>query len=241
MGLYFLELGASPRPSSVLYDRAASAFSNLEPGSIHWAAILDGASLLHLTGISPALGRDVAVEIRSALEAARRLGVAVSYDLNYRARLWTADAAREVQEPLMKYVDVLITTEEDAGRVFGIEAPTYAEVARRLADRFGFRVVTITLRGDVSVLHNTWTAIAYADGTLYDDRTYDIEIVDRVGGGDAYAAGFLFGWLTADVAKGVRYGNALSALQQTMPGDLAFVTLADVEAQLAGAGIRIAR
>jgi 2-dehydro-3-deoxygluconokinase len=240
-GLYFLEAGASPRASSVLYDRADSAFSKIDPEAIDWRAALAGASVLHTSGITPALSDAAATSVRDALAAAREAGVPVSYDLNYRARLWPEERARSVQEPLMEAVDVLITTEEDTRRVFGITGSDYREVARKLVDRFGFKVVAITLRGDVSVLRNTWTAIALADGTEYDDRTYEIEIVDRVGGGDAFAAGFLYGWLTSDVGTGVRYGNAVSALQQTLPGDLAYVTLFEVEAQLRGASIRISR
>ncbi len=240
-GLYFLEPGASPRASAVLYDRAGSAFSRLVPEEIDWKAALAGASLFHTTGITPALSDAAAQAVRDALTAARAGGIAVSYDLNYRAKLWSEERARAVQEPLMAGVDVLITTEEDTRRVFGITGSDYRDVARKLVDRFGFKIVTITLRGDVSVLRNTWTAIAHADGVDYDDRTYDIEIIDRVGGGDAYAAGFLYGWLTRDVAAGVRYGNAFSSIQQTLPGDLAWVTLAEVEAQLSGAGLRIAR
>jgi 2-dehydro-3-deoxygluconokinase len=240
-GLYFLEAGASPRASAVLYDRAASAFSKITPDEIDWTAALVDASLLHTTGITPALSDSAAQAVRDAFAAARASGVPVSYDLNYRAKLWSEERARAVQEPLMADVDVLITTEEDTRRVFGITGSDYRDVARKLVDRFGFKVVTITLRGDTSVLRNTWTAIAHADGIDYDDRTYEIEIVDRVGGGDAYAAGFLYGWLTRGVGAGVRYGNAFSALQQTVPGDLAWVTLAEVEAQLSGAGLRIAR
>ena len=244
-GLYFLEPGASPRASAVIYDRAGSAFSKLEPGEIDWNAALAGASAFHTSGITPALSDTAATAVRDALAAARAAGIRVSYDLNYRAKLWSEERSRAVQEPLMQDVDVLITTEEDTRRVFGITGSDYRDVARKLVDRFGFKVVTITLRGDTSVLRNTWTSIAVADGTDYDDRSYDIEVVDRVGGGDAYAAGFLYGWLTGetagDVTRGVRYGNAFSALQQTLPGDLAWVTLAEVEAQLSGAGLRIAR
>jgi 2-dehydro-3-deoxygluconokinase len=240
-GLYFLEAGASPRASAVLYDRAGSAFSGLVPGEIDWTAALSGASLLHTTGITPALSDAAATAVGDAFRSARAAGVPITYDLNYRAKLWSEERARAVQEPLMADVDVLITTEEDTRRVFGISGSDYHDVARQLVGRFGFKVVTITLRGDTSVLRNTWTAIAHADGIDYDDRTYDIEVVDRVGGGDAYAAGFIYGWLTGDVAAGVRYGNAFSAIQQTVPGDLAVVTRAEVDAQLSGAGLRIAR
>jgi len=176
-----------------------------------------------------------------SLTVARANGLLTSYDLNYRGKLWSPDLARTTQEPLMGLVDVLITTEEDTEVVFGITGSDYREVAQKLADRFGFKIVTITLRGDTSVLRNTWTAIAYADGVVVDDRTYNIEVVDRIGGGDAYAAGFLHGLLTGDVAKAVRQGNAFSALKQTSWGDFNYATLAEVEAQIKGAGLRIVR
>jgi 2-dehydro-3-deoxygluconokinase len=241
LGLYFVEYGASPRSSSVLYDRANSAISHIQPGEVDWATVLSGAQLFHTSGITPALSPSAAVVTAEALQAAKAAGCLVSYDLNYRARLWSQEQARACQEPLMEYVDILMTTEEDTARVFGITAEDYNQVAARLAERFGFQVVTITLRGTPSVWRNTWTAIAYADGTFYDDRPYDIEVVDRVGGGDAYSAGFLYGYLTGDVEKGVRYGNAFSALGQTAWGDLNWATLSEVEAQLRGAGLRIAR
>jgi 2-dehydro-3-deoxygluconokinase len=241
MGIYFVEYGASPRPSSVLYDRRGSSISELAGVSFDWPAILAGARLYHTTGITTALSDRSGDEVRTSMRVAHEAGLTVSYDLNFRAKLWTADQARAIQEPLMAQVDVLITTEEDAKKVFGIEGQDYREVARKLADRFGFKVVTITLRGDQSVLRNSWTAIAYVDGAYVDDRTYDIEIVDRVGGGDAYAAGFLYGYLTGDVTRGVRYGNAFSALKQSSWGDFNWATLAEVETQLSGASIRISR
>jgi 2-dehydro-3-deoxygluconokinase len=241
MGLFFVEYGASPRASSVLYDRARSAFAELHETSFSWWDILAGGRAFHTTGITPALGDRTAAETRAALVAARGLGLLTSYDLNFRGRLWTAEQARAMQEPLMEYVDVLITTEEDAETVFGITGSDYREVARRLADRYGFKIVTITLRGDVSVLRNTWTAIAYADGAVVDDRVYELELVDRIGGGDAYAAGFLYGLLTGDVERGVRYGNAFSAIKQASWEDFNYATLGEVEAQLKGAGSRIVR
>ena len=181
----------------------------------------------------------MADQTRGALEAARRQGALVSYDLNYRARLWGEDKARAVQEPLMGLVDVLITTEEDTRRVFGIEGANYDEVAKKLAERFGFKIVTITLRGDRSVLRNDWTAIAYAGGDVIRDRSYEIEIVDRVGGGDAYAAGFICGLLNDGVGEGVRYGNAFSALKQTTWSDFCWATRDEVDALLAGSSSRI--
>jgi 2-dehydro-3-deoxygluconokinase len=175
------------------------------------------------------------------MEAAHRRGLTITYDLNYRARLWTEEQARIVQEPLMEYVDVLITTEEDTRRVFGIEGSDYRDVAKRLADRYGFRAITITLRTDSSVLRNGWTAIAYSDGAFFDDRTYDIELVDRLGGGDAYAAGFIFGFLTNGVVSGVRHGNALSSLKQSSWSDFSWATAEEVEGVMKTASTRIAR
>ena len=241
MGLYFVEYGSSPRPSAVTYDRAMSAMSRLDGVSFDWHAILSGARVLHTTGITAALSHAAADQVRQAMTAAHDLGILVTYDLNYRARLWSEAEARSVQEPLMSLVDVLITTEEDTKRVFGIEGADYEDVGRALADRFGFKIVTITLRGDTSVLRNQWTAIAYADGAILRDRTYEIEIVDRVGGGDAYAAGFIYGLLLEDVQAGVRWGNALSALKQTTWSDFSWSTKPEIEALMSGASLRIAR
>lgn len=241
MGLYFVEYGASPRPSSVLYDRAASSISRLVAPAFDWAAILTEARVFHTTGITSALSEQSAEEVRLAIDTARAHGVLVSYDLNYRSRLWTEETARAVQEPLMSRLDILFTTEEDARRVFGIEGTDYSEVARQLADRFGISTVVITVRGDTSVLRNAWTAIAYSAGQLFTDRTYEIEIADRIGGGDALAAGFIFGLLTGDVDKGLRFGNAFSALKQTSWSDFSWATHQEVEALLAGSGLRITR
>jgi 2-dehydro-3-deoxygluconokinase len=241
MGLYFVEYGSTPRPSAVIYDRASSSISRLDGVDFKWETILRGARVFHTSGITTALSERASEQVHDAMETARGLGALVSYDLNYRARLWSEDKARTVQEPLMSLVDVLITTEEDTRRVFGIEGTDYEEVAKKLADRFGFKIVTITLRGDHSVLRNEWTAIAYAEDAIVRDRSYDIEIVDRVGGGDAYAAGFIYGLLESDVAGAVRYGNAFSALKQTMWSDFCWATRDEVEALLAGSGLRIVR
>ena len=241
MGLYFVEYGSSPRPSSVLYDRRGSSIADLTGVMFDWPGIFAGARLYHTTGITTALSQHTAEEVSASLAAARQAGLTTSYDLNFRAKLWSADQARVTQEPLMGLVDILITTEEDANKVFGIAGDDYREVARKLVDRFGFKVVTITLRGDQSVLRNSWTSIAYAGGEIVDDRTYEIELVDRIGGGYAYAAGFLYGYLTGDLTKAVRYGNAFSALKQTSWGDFNWATLAEVETQISGTTTRISR
>jgi 2-dehydro-3-deoxygluconokinase len=168
----------------------------------------------------------------------------VSYDLNYRAKLWPTEKARAVQEPFMEFVNVLIATEEDTNRVFGIQGSDYKQVAKGLADRFGFKAVTITLRGTPSVWRNTWSAFAYADGRFVEDTTYEIEIVDRLGGGDNYSAGFIYGYITDGVDKAVRLGNAFSALKQTTWSDFNWTTLEEAEKLLQApeaASLRITR
>ncbi|MBI5968859.1 MAG: sugar kinase [Deltaproteobacteria bacterium] len=240
-GLYFVEYGAAPRASSVLYDRGHSAISTIQPDEVDWKKILSKAKLFHASGITPALSPSAAETTAVAMKAAKEAGCLVSYDLNYRKKLWSPAEAKRCQEPLMKLVDILTTTEEDTGVVFGIKEDSYQKVAESLAKTFGFKVVAITLREDISVWKNNWTAIAYADGKIYSDRTYTVEIVDRVGAGDSFTAGFLYGYLTGDVDKGVKYGNALAALKHTMPGDFNWSTLEEVEAQLKGAGLRISR
>lgn len=241
IGIYFVEFGATPRPSSVLYDRSNSSISQVKPGEIDWKEALKGARWFHTSGITPALSASAAQVTAEALQAAKKAGCKVSYDLNYRGRLWTEEEARKCQEPLMEYIDVLLSTEEDTRKVLGITGKDYREVARKLAEKFSFEVVCITLREDVSVLRNRWTAIAYAAGKIYDDRTYDVEIVDRVGAGDSYTAGFVYGYLTGDVEKGVKYGNAYSALKHSIPSDANWSTLGEVENLLKGGGLRISR
>jgi 2-dehydro-3-deoxygluconokinase len=241
-GLYFVEFGASPRASSVLYDRANSAISMIQPGEVDWPKVFSGSKHFHMSGITPALSASATQVTAEALKAAKKAGCTVSYDLNYRKKLWTPADARKIQEPIMTDVDILITTEEDTNVVFGIKEKNYEAVAEKLAQTFKFKVVAITLREDLSVLRNNWTAIAYQDGKIYKDKKYEVEIVDRVGAGDSFTAGFLYGWIKEkDVEKGVRYGNAFAALKHTVPGDLNWCTMEEVEAQLKGTGLRISR
>lgn len=256
MGLYFLELGAAPRASGVLYDRRNSAISAIQPGEVDWARVMEGARWFHTSGITPALSDSAAAVTKEALQAAKRAGLTVSYDLNYRGKLWTPEQAQAVQEPLMEFVDVLITTEEDTHVVFKIQAKdkaaqtsfgqvsaqAYVEVAQRLQEKFHFQALAITLRENPLVWRNTWTAIVYADGKLYDDAKYELEIVDRLGGGDSFSAGFIYGRLRKNTYQdAVRYGNAFSALKHSMPGDFNWATLAEVEGLLKGSSLRVAR
>jgi 2-dehydro-3-deoxygluconokinase len=256
MGLYFVEFGAAPRATSVLYDRAHSAASAIQAGEVNWQEVFRGARWFHTSGITPALSDSAAAATREALEAAKQAGVTVSYDLNYRGKLWSPDKAQAVQEPLMEFVDVLITTEEDTTVVFKIQArgktdgssftqvsaESYQEVAKKLQEKFRFKAVAITLRENPLVWRNTWTAICYGDGQFYDDVKYDLEIVDRIGGGDSFSAGFIYGKMVKNSYQAaVRYGNAFSALKHSMPGDFNWATLEEVEGLLKGTSLRVAR
>ena len=254
VGVYFAELGAAPRASSVLYDRAGSAMSRITPGTIDWPGVFDSARWFHVSGITPALSESAALVTAEALDAAKAGGLTVSYDLNFRSKLWSAEEARRVQEPLMRHVDVLITTEEDARVVLGaeggqstagygsVDAASYEPVARELQDRFGFRAVAVTLRENPRVWLNTWSALVRADGRTFEGPRYDVEVVDRIGAGDAFAAGLIYGRLSVgDWDSAVRYGTALSALKHTTPGDFSASTREDVERLLSGGGLRVAR
>ncbi|HXJ92545.1 MAG TPA: sugar kinase [Terriglobia bacterium] len=255
-GVYFLEFGAAPRASAVLYDRANTAISAIKPGEVNWKEIFGNARWFHTSGITPALSDSAAAVTLEALKAAKAAGVPVSYDLNYRGKLWKPDKAQAVQEPMMEFVDVLITTEEDTNVVFKIRAEKqerredftqvsaepYREIAQRLQEKFKFRAVAITLRENPLVWRNTWTAIAYAEGKFFDDVKYELEIVDRLGGGDSFSAGFIYGYLAKESwADAVRYGTAFSALKHTIPGDFNWSSLAEVESLLKGASLRVAR
>ncbi len=241
VGVYFVEFGAAPRASSVLYDRSNTAISRIKPGEVDWENVLRGARWFHTSGITPGLSQSAARVTAEALQTAKKLGCRVSYDLNYRAKLWTTEEAMKCQVPLMEYVDVLISTEEDTRKVLGVSADSYREVAHKLEANFNFEVVCITLREDISVCRNRWTAIACAEGKIYDDRTYEVEIVDRVGAGDSFAAGFINGDLTGDVTEGLRFGNAVSALKHSIPGDINWSTRQEVENLIASGSLRISR
>ncbi len=241
VGIYFVEFGANPRPSRVVYDRAHSAMSKVKPGDFDWATILKDTKWFYTTGITPALSKSAAEATLEVLKVAKQMGCKVACDLNYRARLWSEDEAHQCMVPLMEYVDVLISTEEDTAKVLKITGDSYDEVARRLAEQFSFDAVCITIRTDLTVLRNQWTAIVYSGGKVYEDQTYDVEIIDRVGAGDSFASGFLYGYITGDIQKGLCYGNAYAALLHSIPGDINWCTLQEIEALLKGGGTRISR
>jgi len=241
-GLYFVEFGSSPRASSVLYDRVYSTISTIQRGEVDWTRIFSGAKHFHISGITPALSASASEVTVEAMKAAKKGGLTVSYDLNYRKKLWSPADAKKIQEPMMADVDILITTEEDTNVVFGIKEKDYEAVAEKLAQTFGLKIVAITLREDLSVWKNNWTAIAYQEGKIFRDKKYEVEIVDRVGAGDAFTSGLLYGWLKLkDLQKGIQYGNAFAALKHTLPGDFNWSTMEEVEALLKGGGLRISR
>ncbi len=241
-GIYFLEFGASPRASSVLYDRKDSAIAKLKPGEVNWDAAFKDARLFHTSGITAALSPTCREAFLESLKKAKQHNLKISIDLNYRARLWSEAEAQECMTEAMKSTDILITTEEDTMRVFKIEGDDYEEVARKLVDRFGVEIVLITLRENISVWRNRWSAIALYDGKIYKTNTYDVEIVDRVGGGDSCSAGFLYGYLQeGDVQKGLDCGVAFSALKHSIPGDINWSTPEEVERVAKGGGLRIVR
>jgi 2-dehydro-3-deoxygluconokinase len=241
VGVYFLEFGAAPRASSVLYDRKDSAIANIRPGMVDWKSVFAGCKWFHVTGITPALSPTAAEATREALKAARSAGVRTSIDLNYRAKLWSqAEAGRWMTE-FMQYCEVLITTEEDIERVFQMQGKDYEDVAGQVARRFPLQAIAITLRENPLVWKNSWTGIAYQQGKLFRTRSYEVEIVDRLGAGDSFAAGFIHGLLDNDVQKGLDYGVAASALKHSIPGDFNWITREEVESLLKSPGLRISR
>ncbi len=247
IGIYFLETGASQRASVVVYDRAGSAISQVGPGAFDWAAIFAGAAWFHFTGITPALGPRVADAVAEACRAAKGMGLTVSCDLNYRKKLWTPAEAQATMTGLMDCVDVVIGNEEDAEKVFGIRAQGanvtgghvasagYEHVARTLADRFNLKSVAITLRESRSADNNGWSAMLLHEGRLFQSRAYDIAIVDRVGGGDSFAAGLIYGFLSGQSAPdALEFAVAASCLKHSISGDLNLVSVKEVNALVGG-------
>lgn len=246
VGIYFLEKGASQRPSKVIYDRAGSAIATASRSDFDWDAILDGAEWFHFTGITPALSEEMAAVCMDAVKAAKEKGITVSCDLNYRNKLWSREKAGQVMGELCRYVDVCIANEEDAGDVFGIKASQtdvtsgkvnhegYQEVARKLAESFGFKKVAITLRTSLSANDNQWAAMLYDGSGFYFSKSYMIHIVDRVGGGDSFGAGLIYSCLTGKTPQdAIEFAVAASCLKHSIEGDFNMVSVAEVE-KLAG-------
>ncbi len=240
-GLYFLEFGASPRASSILYDRKDSAMAQVTPRTFDWQSIFRGAKWFHVTGITAALSNGAAATVKEGLTAAKSLGLGTSIDLNYRSKLWTPCDAGRTMAGMLGFCDVLIATEPDAEQLFGITGQDFPDVAKRLIERFGLKAVAGTKRETPLVWRNRFGAVGFANGEFYESPWYEVEIVDRLGAGDALASGLIHGMLDGDFAKGLEYGAAMGALKHTIPGDLPWIGKDEVESVLAGHGLRIRR
>ena len=247
VGIYFLEKGASQRPSKVIYDRAHSAIAEAAETDFDWDRIFQGASWFHFTGITPALSDNAAAVCLAACRAARSKGITVSCDLNYRAKLWTREKAGEVMSRLMEFVDICIANEEDAADVFGIRATDsdvttgkishdgYKEVASALIKRFGFKKAAITLRESISANDNNWAAMLCTGKDFYFSKKYAVHIVDRVGGGDSFSAGLIYGNLQKmEPQEGLEFAVAASCLKHSIEGDFNMVSVDEVKKLAAG-------
>jgi 2-dehydro-3-deoxygluconokinase len=249
MGIYFTEIGASQRASTVLYDRANSSISQMAPDAIDWAGVMKGAAWLHVTGITPALGDRGTASTARAIAAAKSAGAKVSVDLNYRKKLWSEAKAQEVMGPMMREVDLVIANEEDLQSVLGVQVPGtdvtagqlnlqgFREAAERVTRDFGPTQVAITLRESLSASDNGWSALFWdaKQKTMHQSQRYTVRLVDRIGGGDSFAGGLIYGLVTGKAPEdALRFAVAASALKQTIPGDFNRVSLQEVEALEAG-------
>jgi 2-dehydro-3-deoxygluconokinase len=249
VGIYFAETGASQRASMVVYDRAHSAISDMDPAEVAWDEVMKGASWFHVTGITPALSANAAGATRFAIAAARRSGARVSVDLNYRKKLWSEAQAQATMRPMISDVDLVVANEEDLQAVLGIpvsgvdvssgslDVAGYRAAAERVTREFGPTLVAVTLRESLSASDNGWSAVLWdaTSGTLHQSQRYVVRLVDRIGGGDSFAAGLIYATLAGrspDAA--LRFAVAASALKQTIPGDFNRVTVAEVEALAKG-------
>lgn len=246
VGIYFLEKGASQRPSKVIYDRKGSSIYEASEADFDWKSIFEGASWFHFTGITPALNDSVAALCLSACKAAKEAGVMISCDLNYRNKIWSKEKAGKVMAELAAYVDVCIANEEDAADVFGIHAANtnvtagevnrdgYIDVARQLTERFGFQKVAITLRESISANDNLWSAMLYSEGEAHFSKKYAMHIVDRVGGGDSFGGGLIAALLNGSSDKeAIELAVAASCLKHSIEGDFNMVSWDEVK-KLAG-------
>ncbi len=249
LGIYFLETGASMRASQVIYDRAGASVAEMDINEFDFDKILEGASWFHTTGITPALSDKAAALTEAALKAAKAKGITTSIDLNYRKKLWSKEKAREVMTRLCKYVDVCIGNEEDADTTLGFKAKGtdvtkgelnldgYKDVFQQMKEKFGFKYIASTLRESHSASDNGWSALVYDGSEFYHTKSYEVRIVDRVGSGDSFASGFIYGLVTGmPMADAAEFGVAASALKHTIPGDLNHATLNDVKELMKGDG-----
>ncbi|TAH65618.1 MAG: sugar kinase [Anaerolineaceae bacterium] len=247
LGIYFLETGASMRASTVVYDRAGSAIAEADITDFDFDKIFEGADWFHFTGITPAISDKAAYLTEETLKAAKRNNITVSVDLNFRKKLWSTEKAQRIMTNLMQYVDVCIGNEEDAEKVLGfkpgntdvtsgdLELAGYKDIFEQMIKKFNFKYVVSSLRESYSASDNGWSACIYDGKEFYHSKKYDIRIVDRVGGGDSFAAGLICGLLDGKSMKdALEYGVAASALKHTIPGDFNMVTRAEVDALVGG-------
>ncbi|MFM7100139.1 MAG: PfkB family carbohydrate kinase [Verrucomicrobiota bacterium] len=249
LGTFYLETGAAQRASRVIYDRAGSAITELGPGEVDWEAVFRGRHWFHWSGTAPALSASMAAATAEACAAAKRHGLTVSCDLNYRRQLWSPAEARQTMLPLMRHVDVLIGNEEDTALMLGVgardvdvhsgslDAGRYEEVARTLHDRFGFQYVATTLRESLSASENGWRCLLSDGRQCHLSRHYRMWIVDRVGAGDAFSGGLIYARLTGmPAAEAVEFASAAACLKHSIHGDLNHVSREEVLALVAGHG-----
>lgn len=249
LGIYFLETGASMRASQVVYDRAGASIADVNPEEFDWDAILDGADWFHTTGITPALSDKAAHLTEVALKAARAKGITTSIDLNYRKKLWSKEKAREVMTRLCQHVDVCIGNEEDADTTLGFKAAHtdvtkgeldlegYKDVFRQMKEKFGFKFIASSLRESHSASDNGWSALVYDGSEFYHTKKYQVRIIDRVGSGDSFASGLIYGLVTGmSMPDAAEFGVAASAIKHTIPGDLNHATLGEVKDLMKGDG-----
>lgn len=241
MGLYFLEFGAAPRASGILYDRTDSAMSRIQPGMVDWPTVFRNAKWFHVTGITPALSPSARAAVREALQAAKRAGVTVSLEVNFRAKLWTFEQAGEWLKESLPFADVLVTNPDEIEKFFGIPVQSLPDAAKALTDRYPLKALAITVRETPSVWKNSFTAVGYAKGWFVETRKFEVEIVDRLGSGDAFDAGLIHGLLRDDLRLGLDYGVAMAALKHTIPGDLPWITEEEVKGLLSSGSLRISR
>ena len=247
VGIYYCEKGASQRPSKVIYDRANSSIATAKEEDFDWEKIFDGVEWFHWTGITPALSDSVAEITLKACKEAKKRGITISTDLNFRKKLWSKEKAGKVMGELCKYVDYCIANEEDAKDVFGIEADGtdiysgklnhegYISVAQKLTEKFGFKGVAITLRESLSANDNNWSAMLYTDGKAYFSKKYAMHIVDRVGGGDSFGGGLIYSLLSGfDAQKTIEFAVAASCLKHSIEGDYNMVSVKEVETLAGG-------
>ena len=240
IGVYFLEQGASQRAGKVIYDRAQSAMAQAKSGDFDWAQIFDGATWFHWSGITPALSASAANLCAEACVAARARGLTVSFDLNFRSKLWSHERAGAVLSPFMRNIDLCVTSREEAAAVFGIEtnpqsASRDEEAARKLREKFGFKHVALTQREASTANETRWSAMLLTDNEVCSSRRHEITIVDRVGAGDSFTGALIFAMRRGDPGeKALEFAVAASALKHTISGDYNLVTLDEVEALAAG-------